>query len=376
MIQLNGYAERWFAGAGALGLDGFDAGHPPLVRLWKWPFRASGRLDPHAFTVITKTVTAEPRAGRQTNWGFHRYAWPLFPLSRRSMLNAVALTNPGFDYWVRVHYRHAVRKGIKLVLSLHLDSVQEARELGAKVRHLRSLAAVQVNGGCPNLDPAHAGDPDAEVKGFTRIIDAFQANYNRALLIKFRLGQPWEAMAEALEGRCAGYELVNACPWDVAKETCLSPSETPQAMAEGVSPFARYGVGGSVSGGRLEYAAVMAMSRYKQSRGGLTPVISGGGVVAHRHPHGYPTQWRTLEQVVRGRFYEGADAVAFSTAFLWEPWGPNRAIKHVDELFRGSDEFNAQVARTAAHHKKAQDWHWPPCARGPLLDAAAGWKEP
>ena len=363
MIQLRGHKERWFTGAGALGLDGFDAGHPPLVRAYKMPFRAAGLLDPHAFTVITKTVTSEPRAGRQTDWGFRKYCWPVFPLSWRSMVNAVALTNPGIDHWIRVHYRHAIRKKIKLVLSLHVHDAANAVALAKKVQPLRDLAGVQINAGCPNLDPAHS-DPDAEVAGFTKIVDAFQGVYTGPLLIKFRLGQPWERMAEALEGRCAAYELVNACPWDHAKTLCLTPQQSlaGKGMVDGVSPLAKYGVGGSVSGGRLAYSATIAMGRYKTA-GGLTPVVSGGGVVGHYDPNGYPKSWQPLESEVRLRFYEGADAVAFSTAFLWEPWAPNRAVKTFDRMFREDGDWGERMARIAAHFRKKQEWKWPPSRR-------------
>lgn len=372
MIQLNGYKERWFAGAGALGFDGFDAGHPPLVRLYKWPFRAAGLLDPHQFTVISKTVTRHPRVGRQTNWGFRKYAWPVRPLSRRSMVNAVALTNPGFDVWERVHYRHAIRKGIKLVLSLHIDTEQEAYELGIRCRRLRDLAAVQINAGCPNLAHAQVGGVESEVQGFVRMIDSFQSNYNRPLLVKFRMGQPWERMAEALEGRCAGYELINAVPWDVAKGLALTPAEVPAGVVSGDSPFTAYGVGGSVSGGRIEYQAVMAMCRYKQS-GGLTPVISGGGVVAHAQPHGYPSRWQSLESVVSRRFENGADAVAFATAFLWEPWGPNRTIRAVDARLDQDAQFRRAVSEVREFHERERNRLWPPSRRGPVLARAADW---
>ncbi len=350
MIQLNGYKERWFAGAGALGLDGFDAGFPPLVRAWKWPFRATGRLDPHAFTVITKTVTSEPRAGRQTDWGFRKYAWPVMPLSRRSMVNAVALTNPGIDHWIKIHYRHAIRKGIKLVLSLHVHDEADARALAGKVRSLRDLAGVQINAGCPNLDPAHA-DADAEVAGFTKIVNEFQYYYGGPLLVKFRLGQPWERMAEALEGRCAAYELVNACPWDHAQTLCLTPAEASatRGMVVGESPLAKYGVKGSVSGGRLDYQATMALCYYKRG-GGSTPVMSGGGVVGHHSPNAYPSD-QTLSRVVERRFHEGADAVVFSTAFLWTPWGPNRVVKEFDRRFVEDATFVENVARTRAYHE-------------------------
>lgn len=351
MIQLNGHRERWFAGAGALGLDGFDAGHPPLVRAYKWPFRAAGLLDPYAFTVITKTVTRHPREGRQTNWGFHKYARPILPLSRRSMVNAVALTNPGFDAWEKYHYRRAVRKGIKLVLSLHVHDEADARDLARRAQSLRDLAGVQINAGCPNLDPAHT-DTDSEVAGFTKIVNEFQYYYGGPLLIKFRLGQPWPEMAASLEGRCAGYELVNACPWDHAKTLCLTPAEASasRGMVSGESPLARYGVGGSVSGGRLSYQATMALVAYKRS-GGTTPIMSGGGVVGHESPNHSP-RWQSLSLEVGKRFTEGADAVVFSTAFLWNPAGPNRVVREYDVRFREDTEFLAAVAGTRGYWER------------------------
>ena len=226
---------------------------------------------------------------------------------------------------------------------------------------------MQINAGCPNLDPAHKDDPGAEVRGFKRIVDAFQGVYTGPLLVKFRLGQPWPEMAESLEGRCAGYELVNACPWDHAKTLCLTPAESGvnRGMVRGESPLARYGVQGSVSGGRLDYQATMALVAYKRS-GGLTPVMSGGGVVGHYSPNAYPAR-QTLSRVVERRFYEGADAVVFSTAFLWEPWGPNRVVKEFDRRFAEDAAFLENVARTRAYHGSYRR----PRGRVPEADAVA-----
>jgi len=324
VIRLNGYCERWFAGAGALGFDGYDGGHPPLVKLWKAPFRATGLLDPTRFTVISKTVTAESRVGRQTNWGFHKYAWPVFPLKYRSMVNAVALSNPGIDEWIRYYYPIACRKGIRIALSLHVESVEEALSMGAKCNKLKSLCAVQINASCPNL-PGHASaalPPEEEAAEFTKIIDAFQSKYHGALLVKFRLGQPWELMAESLEGRCAGYELINAVPYPLART--FNKSDGGRGAADGPSPLAKYGYDGSLSGGRISLAARIALDRYIKL-GLKTPAISGGGVVSHVFP---------LADEVQFRLDSKASAVAFSTAFLWEPWGANRVVAAIEKRLK------------------------------------------
>jgi dihydroorotate dehydrogenase len=331
VIQLRGCRERWFAGAGSLGLDGFDGGYPPLIRAWKWPFRAAGLLDPTRFAVITKTVTRHPRVGRQTNWGFRKYAWYLRPFRQRSMVNAVALTNPGLDAWVARHYRAADR--LRLVLSLSIDSEREADEMGRLCRPLTQLRGVQINAGCPNV--AHDAGPDGEVAGFRRVVDAFQQHYDGPLLVKFRLGQPWKEMAAALDGRCAAYELINAVPWDVARATTAGTHDGKTAVA-GESPLQRYGYGGSVSGGRIAYAATAALVRYVRL-GLRTPVISGGGLVPHYSPNRHPSPRVSLADEARTRLREGAAAVAFSTAFLWQPWAPNRAAAAVGAELARSD---------------------------------------
>lgn len=347
MIRMNGYAERWFAGAGALGFDGFDGGHPPLVRLWKAPFRTAGLLDPHRFTVISKTVTLSPRTGRQTNWGFRKYAWPVFPLSQRSMTNAVALTNPGLDAWIAQYYPVAVRRNVRIVLSLHVEDVTEARVMGHMCKSLKGLCGVQINAGCPNLaahSPGVTPTDDEEAAEFTRIIDEFQRHYSGSLLVKFRLGQPWEKMAVALEGRCAGYELINAVPWDAAAKL-VRDGTLSDMVVDTPSPLQKYGYGGSVSGGRIAYQARAALARYK-SLGLKTPVISGGGVVPHpesRKSHcGTPSRERiSLKSEALTRLAAGAMAVSFSTAFLWEPWGPNRAANALDRDIEATQQAGA-----------------------------------
>jgi hypothetical protein len=353
VIKLNGFAERWFAGAGSLGFDGFDGGHPPIVKFWKAPFRATGILDPRRFTVITKTVTMAPRVGRQTNWGFHRYAMPL-SLRKRSMVNAVALTNPGLMEWVRRYYLQAVHKGMRIVLSLHVENVEEARQMGFVCRLLPELAGVQINAGCPNLAAHGPTPPEQEVAEFRKIIDAFQEQYPGALLLKFRLGQPWEEMATDLDGRCAGYELINAVPWDIAFPADMAwhrpggLAGLGQHQGPPISPFQKYGYGGSVSGGEIADASIRVLSTAKHRLKLKTPIISGGGVISYHRPNHFDhmkttrwPNWVTLEFEAKNRLDMGADAIAFSTAFLWEPWGPNAVANKID-----AERFAFKAAQT------------------------------
>jgi dihydroorotate dehydrogenase len=320
MIQMEGYRERWFAGAGALGFDGLDGGHPPLVRAWKWLPRLTGHLDPRRFTVITKTVTALPRQGNQTDWTFWRCARPLWPLRWRSMVNAVALTNPGLEAWHRRHYPRALRAGIRLVLSLHLDGPADAEAVGRFVaRRCGGLAGVQLNANCPNLAHGEAKPVAGQVAHWADTVREFARHWHGPLLCKYGYAQPWLLMCQALEGFVTANELINALPWKRRGVDAPIPAG-PEAQGP-VSPLAGYGYDGSVSGGEIVQVARRAVREYTAA-GIRVPLISGGGVVPHPAAGEHDPEWVSLEDEAFLRLREGAEAVAFSTAFLWEPWGP------------------------------------------------------
>lgn len=317
---------RWFAASGALGFDGFDSGHPLPVRIWKAPFRMFGILDPSELVVISKTLTLLPRKGNLRPWRFWRAAWHLSPMSDRSMVNAVALTNPGLEYWLDNDMVRAYTRGVPIVVSVQPDTDEEAKVMAGMIaRNQCFLAGMQINAGCPNIASRHGSDQeqiDATVRRFEIFRRACQDGF--PIMVKFGAAQPWREIASELDGRAAAFELINAIPWE----------KTPRHQIGGASPLAKYGYNGSVSGGLIAQNAREALMAAK-GMNLSTPIISGGGMVSR---YKYDGTKVTLEEEVRERIALGADAIAFATAFLWEPWRPCKIVRKIDAELKSKKE--------------------------------------
>jgi dihydroorotate dehydrogenase len=117
--------------AGALGWDG--RGY-----LWEKPLIWAGLMDPRLFTVVTKSVTMEPRDGR-------RFA--MHPITK-GIWNNMGIPNRGLEWWInryedRINYCHP------LVLSIGIDNNLPLADLVRRVNDLR-VVGVELNVSCPN----------------------------------------------------------------------------------------------------------------------------------------------------------------------------------------------------------------------------------
>lgn len=312
MIQLKGCQARWFASSGSLGFDGLDGGHPPLIRGYKWLYRKLGWLDPSAFMVISKTITEGPRKGNLTPWSFWRAA-RLVNWRTRSMVNCVALTNPGFEEWRATYYPRATKARIKLILSVELDSPDQAARIGNSIQtYCKDLVGVQINSGCPNVYKDYTEEVEKADEQFVEIVKAFRTWCDLPLLVKYGAYQNWKYLTQRIESLGLGIaanDLINAVPWAYIG----IPHN---------SPLAGYGYKGAVSGGAITYTSRLALTQYK-ALGLTTPLLSGGGLVAR--------EGVSLEDEVRWRLEHGADGISFGTAFLWDPAGPNKVVRKLDK---------------------------------------------
>lgn len=99
MVTLsNGHSFEFMAASGALAFDG---------RGWPWekPLRWIGLLKPDLFTIVVKSLTLKPRKGNLRLWK----PFGCVRLIRKGTVNAVGLTNPGIDWWVREVYPGVAR---------------------------------------------------------------------------------------------------------------------------------------------------------------------------------------------------------------------------------------------------------------------------
>lgn len=282
MITLaNGHQFRFAVASGALGDDG--RGH-----WWEMPLRWFGIIDPHVFTIITKTITMFPRTGNLRQW----CPWRCVRLLPNGVVNAVGLTNPGLQAWLQTSYRHILKHKFNVIVSIAPSNVIEARHMSIALAHCSCIQGIEVNASCPNTQTL-----DTE-----RIYElaSIVAESGCPTLLKLAWQQPYVDLCRLLDGKIAAFDLINTVPW-------------PLLYPERPSPL-RPLIGG-VSGQAIIQHARQALVTVKAMHL-RTPILSGGGIVSAAE--------------VKTRFQLGADAVAFGTMFLVKPWLPNQICKQND----------------------------------------------
>ncbi|MFN4032070.1 MAG: HisA/HisF-related TIM barrel protein [Fimbriimonadales bacterium] len=276
----NGEQVEFLTGSGALGFDGRGW-------WWEYPLRWAGVLNPHDFAIVVKTLTLRPRQGN-LRW----YApWRCVRLTRGGVVNAVGLTNPGVDWWLRTCYPRMRRMNLQIVVSVYPESVEEARAFAQKLRPL-SMTAIELNASCPNV--AHC---EADAVSHVRAVAQALAETGHPLIVKVGYDQPYVAIAQALEGVAEAIHAINAVPWRM-----VYPDRR--------SPLSKLG-GGGVSGEPIRPFVREAVQRLAQAT--TVPTIAGGGVYTL---HDLQELWAL-----------GARAFSIGTLFLRAPWLPNRLVR-------------------------------------------------
>lgn len=133
MIRLsNGHNLSFIIASGALGWDGTG---------WWWekPLIKMKLIKPELFTIITKTVTPEPRKG-----------WYFVAPFRGGVWNYMGLPNKGIEWWIN-KYLHKLNNNQPLILSIApygnlKDSWIE------KIKRKECIKAIEINVSCPNVN--------------------------------------------------------------------------------------------------------------------------------------------------------------------------------------------------------------------------------
>lgn len=276
----NGEQVEFFTGSGALGFDGRGW-------WWEYPLRWAGVLNPHDFAIVVKTLTLRPRRGN-LRW----YApWGCVRLIRGGTVNAVGLTNPGIDWWLRACYPRMRRMGLQIVVSVYPESLAEAQAFAEKLRSLQ-ITAIELNASCPNVEHC-----EADAVNHVRTIAQALADTGHPLIVKVGYDQPYVAIAQALEGIAEAIHAINAVPWRL-----VYPNQP--------SPLAKLG-GGGVSGEPIRPFVREAIQRLTQSA--TLPIIAGGCIY-------------TLQDL-QELWELGARAFSIGTLFLRAPWMPYRLVR-------------------------------------------------
>ncbi|MDP2648118.1 MAG: hypothetical protein Q8P35_02670 [Candidatus Yanofskybacteria bacterium] len=298
MIKLsNGHCFEFVAASGALAFDG--RGWP-----WDWPFRWMGLLDPHLFTIVTKTIMPEPWRGN-LQWHF---PWkvvkflskegnvinPALLLARPNLLfgaaNAIGLTNSGLEIWLKRDYPVIERAGYKVIVSITREKGLGCKEMARRLSGLKNVVGIEYKASCPNTDPTLLRNAELVARNCYEIKQAI----DYPLLLKLSCVQPYVEIARAAQGIVEAISI-NSVPWSV-----IYPDRK--------SPLASLG-GGGVSGKIVQQFTWKMVEELCRETG--IPVIG-------------PSIWE-YKDILRLQNI-GASAVHFGTIFFY-PWKPTSYVK-------------------------------------------------
>jgi len=151
----NGHVFTYLVASGALKYDGsgwwFEKYFMRFFNLW------NGLIDPRLFTVIGKSITREPKKGN-LKWT-DMFGFGCVRHIKDGVVNAVGLTNPGFDWWMKDVAPRVKSLPWKLIMSLY-GTPEELAQMAKVLEESKcGIVAIEVNVSCPNT---HDGLPDID----------------------------------------------------------------------------------------------------------------------------------------------------------------------------------------------------------------------
>lgn len=261
--------------------------------------------------VIAKTITLHPRPGNPM---------PRIYETPAGMLNAIGLQNKGLRDFIETKIPYFKKRRIPLIVNIAGESTGEFRTLARELnRHKKSIAALELNLSCPNIE---AGGVRAirEEKLISKTIRVVRKETGLFLFAKLspELGDVLETAKEAVQAGADGLSLIN----------------TIRGMAINIHsrrPCLAAGTGG-LSGPAIRPLALRYVCEIKQALPRV-PVIASGGI----------TTWQDAIEFL----IAGADLLAVGTANFVNPratldilegiraYCQEKKIKSIEEL-RGS----------------------------------------
>jgi len=283
MITLsNGCAFEYATASGALGFNG--RGWP-----WEWPLKAVRLLDPLLFANVIKTLTLKPRTGNlrwRKPWGCVRLIFD--GLKIVGAVNAVGLTNPGIDWWIK-KVGPKIRPEENLIASILGEPAELA--IMATILNNYNIFAIEVNVSCPNTQDDFLKNAEKAIEGCR----AVKRNSRHPILVKLSVANDAERIVPALAGVAEAFS-VNSVPWNM-----IFPYKK--------SPLAKLG-GGGVSG-KIAQRFTWAFAEELMT---ITDI-----------PFIAPSVW-DFEDIEKLRD-AGFEAFSFGSVFMPFPWRPTLYVR-------------------------------------------------
>jgi len=209
MIQFsNGHIFEYMTASGALGYDG--KGWP-----WERPLSLIGLFDPTLFTSVTKTLTLHPMKGNLRWYNPFR----CIRFLNDGVVNTVALSNPGIDWWCKNISPSLDSRKIPLVVSLFGEPDELAKM--AKMLNEFDIAGIELNASCPNTTTTILQDTDRIIAS----CKAITAETKLPLILKVSVSHDVEVITKGIVSMVQAISI-NSVPWTKIFPNTRSPLTT------------------------------------------------------------------------------------------------------------------------------------------------------
>ncbi len=263
--------------------------------------------------VATKSVTAQPRAGRPS---------PRMSETPSGMLSAAGMQGPGIEVFLQRDLPWLLSRGGNVVVSIAGGDTAEYAELARRLSEASGVAMVEVNLSCAN--PGNGRDFTEDPTEAARVVQAVCANTRSDIPVFAKLAPDVPDLVRVAvacaEAGADGLSLVNTMRGMVVDPATLRP-----AIAGGL---------GGLSGPAIRPVAVGCVYRVHAALPDM-PIIGMGGVA---------TGGDVLEFLAAG-----ATAVAVGTMNLADPSACARILREFEEAVEAQGVARASQLVGAAH---------------------------
>ena len=235
---------------------------------------------------VTKTVTPHPREGNPP---------PRIAETETGMLNSIGLQNPGIDRFLEVNLPRLTALGVPVWVSVGGFSASDYAETCARLDEHRSVATIELNLSCPNVE--EAPETAAELAAAARA-STTKPLYAKLSPATWDISESARAVAHA---GADGLSLINTI-----RGLAIDPSTRRSALARGA---------GGYSGPGLKPIALACVHACAEAVD--LPIVGMGGVFSGEDA-------ADLVSV-------GASAIALGTLLFVDPWAPARIRSELEE---------------------------------------------
>ena len=270
--------------------------------------------------IVTKSIMVKPRSGRAT---------PRMAETPSGMLNSIGLQGPGIDQFLENDIPWLKEQGVKIVISIAGESVEDYAVLARKVRAVAGITALEVNISCPNVEnrgQVFACNPTTAREA----ISAVRRNIGGEVPIIAKLTPDvtdiTEIAREVVDAGADGLALINTLLGMVIDTNTMFPKLSQKT--------------GGLSGPAIRPVAVRAIYQVHAALPD-TPILGMGGVASGRD---------AFELVLAG-----ASAVSVGTATFGNPAAAMVIKQELEEICIQRGFVNFRDAIGFAHRAEGGD---------------------